>query len=118
AFIPPAGAGVGGGGFFWGGGEICSLPGGGLGARRGAPPHPIEGFALSPGGRLLATGGGDPPAPNLASAELYKVATTAGHHGNTYAAAFTPDGSRLVTSGSQDNSIRIWDLPPACRAAK
>jgi WD40 repeat protein len=74
----------------------------------------IEGLAVFPDGRFLATVGNDAVARIWASADQREVATLIGHQGSVYAAAFAPDGTRLATAGLDDRTVRIWDLPPVC----
>ncbi len=83
-----------------------------------------EGVALSPYGRLLATGGIvyrpvqevlDPPIRLWELASGREVATLVGHSESTLCLAFSPDG-RLLASGSGDqwsngdHTARIWDV--------
>jgi WD40 repeat protein len=81
--------------------------------------------ALSPDGRLLATGGivyrssggevQDPPIRLWELASGQEVATLVGHSESTLCVAFSPDG-RLLASGSGDqwsngdHTARIWDV--------
>ncbi len=75
----------------------------------------IGALAFSHDGRLIAAGGSMPgeksliqvwalsgAAPKTLSAELL------GHRDHTYAVAFSPD-DRLIATGSQDWTARIWD---------
>jgi WD40 repeat protein len=40
-----------------------------------------------------------------------------GHQDSVFAAAFSPDGSRIVTA-SHDRTARIWDIPVLSFSAK
>lgn len=83
-------------------------------------------LAFSHGGRLLAAGGSMPladkspiqvwslsgPAAKTGAIKAALFAELPGHSDHTYAIAFSPD-DRLIATGSQDWTARIWD-----RAAK
>lgn len=64
-------------------------------------------FALSPDGRAVAFAhsGGTVGLYELASGQLRR--TLPGHLAGCRAAAFTPDGSRLLTAGA-DHSVLVW----------
>jgi WD40 repeat protein len=93
---------------------ICDVPSGRARASWRAHPNLIEGLAVSPDGRFLATVGQEGVARVWCTADQTEVATLIGHRGSIYAAAFTPDGSRLATAGMDDGTVRLWDLPPMC----
>ena len=65
--------------------------------------------ALSPDGRLVATGSYDQQIKlwDAASGEL--VRTIAGHNGAVFDLAFSPDGRRLA-SASADRSVKLWEV--------
>lgn len=72
----------------------------------------IEGLAVSPDGRFLASVGND-GARIWRVSDQQEVSVLKGHQGDVCAAAFSPDGKWLATSGREDLTIRIWDLPEA-----
>jgi serine/threonine protein kinase len=94
---------------------LCEVPSGRVQASWRAHPQQIEGLAVSPDGRYLASCGREGVARLWATKDQREVASLIGHRGAVYVAAFTPDGSRLITGGSEDGAIALWDLPPACR---
>ncbi len=99
---------------------ICDVPSGDLRARWRAHPGAIEGLTVSPDGRFIVSLGKE-GAAKLWYADTddpLEVATLKGHRGSVYTAAFTPDGSRLATTGFEDATVRVWDLPAFCRVRK
>jgi WD40 repeat protein len=63
--------------------------------------------AISPDGKLLASGGDDDAVKvwDLATGTLKE--RLAGHAAGVWSVAFSPDG-KLLASGSQDETIKIW----------
>jgi tetratricopeptide (TPR) repeat protein len=82
----------------------------------------LRALAFSPDGATVLTGGGQVPdygGPaylSFAAAQLWDVSTGKptgppfAHQGWVQAAAFSPDGSRLLT-GSHDKSTYLWKVP-------
>ena len=66
--------------------------------------------ALSPDGKLLATGGLDGTV-RLWDTETGKlVRALIGHNSYVYGLDFSPDGTALTSSGSFDATVRLWDV--------
>ncbi len=73
---------------------------------------PVYSVAVSPDGKLLATGSFDKTAKLWDAATGKELRTLAGKLGHTnlvLGVSFSPDGSSLATV-STDNSLKIWDI--------
>jgi WD40 repeat protein len=70
---------------------------------------PILSLALSPNGKLLATGHGDGAIHLWRAPNGERLAALRGHTWTVYALGFTPDG-RTLLSGSADGTVRLWDV--------
>jgi cytochrome c len=71
-------------------------------------PTPLVALALSPDGRLLATGGLRGQVPLIARATRKIEATLVGPGLPVWSLAFTPDGQTLL-SGGADRLVRRWN---------
>ncbi len=98
--------------------SICEIPSGQIRATWKAHPGTIDGLAVSPDGRFIVSLGTEGIAKVWSVADQSEVATLTGHRGAISGASFSPDGTRLATSGSEDWTIRIWDLPAICHVRK
>lgn len=69
----------------------------------------VQAIAVSPDGRLAASGSGDRSAKlwNLATGE--EVRTLLGHGGSIESVAFSPDSRQLATA-SDDRRVKLWDV--------
>src|SRR5262245_7383656 len=97
---------------------LFDLPSGKVRAAWRAHPETMAWLAVSPDGRFLASVGKEGVARVWSTEDFTEVATLIGHRGMVYAAAFTPDGTRLATGGRDDLTVRIWDLPAVCHVRK
>lgn len=70
----------------------------------------IGDVAISPDGRLIATGGHDSTVRLWDIATQKPIATLKGHRKAVVTIAFSHDG-RLLASGSGDRTVRVWELP-------
>jgi WD40 repeat protein len=66
-------------------------------------------LAMSPDGKLLASGSRDKSARVWSTATGELLATLNGHEKTVTSVAFTLDGKQLIT-GSADGTLKLWDL--------
>src|SRR4030095_15451247 len=64
---------------------------------------------LSPGGRVLATGGYDNSIKLWDVAGGKELRTLDGHNGAVFELAFRPDG-KVLASASGDRTVKLWDV--------
>jgi WD40 repeat protein len=69
----------------------------------------INSLAVSPDGKLFATGGADGIIRVYASGQENPLITLDVHAGNVNTLNFSPDG-RMLISGGEDSTIRVWGI--------
>jgi len=69
----------------------------------------VYGIAVSPDGKLLATGSYDQKIKVWDTGTAKEVRTLSGHNGCVYALAFRPDG-KILASASGDRTVKLWDV--------
>lgn len=73
-------------------------------------PWAVNYSSVQPGGGTLTAVVGDSPEARLLDWSTGKpVATLEGHYDYSFAVAWHPDG-RLVATGNQDSTARVWDV--------
>nr|WP_242032799.1 hypothetical protein [Oscillatoria sp. FACHB-1406] len=77
----------------------------------------VDAIALSPSGRILASGSGSPQGIRLWDLQRKPVRepikTLKGHNGQPFAIAFSPDGKTLFAtgdgSGGRNYAVTVWN---------
>jgi WD40 repeat protein len=77
-------------------------------ARDGLPE--AQAVAFSPDGRYLASGHWDQAVRLWDARTGREVRRFAGHAGQVWAVAFSPDGRRLAAAGRSDGNVQVWDV--------
>jgi len=73
-------------------------------------PGGVTALAVSPDGKILASGGDDQTIHLWSLPERTELASWKAHDSRVLVLTFSPDNRSLV-SGSADGTIRIWDVP-------
>src|SRR5581483_11378224 len=66
-------------------------------------------IALSPDGKILATGSYDQKIKLWDTETGAELRTLSGHNGAIYDLAFRPDG-RILASASADRTVKLWEV--------
>jgi len=69
----------------------------------------IYSLALSPDGKVLATGSYDQKIKLWDVASGKEIRTLSGHNGAVFGLAFRPDG-KILASASADRTVKLWDV--------
>jgi len=69
----------------------------------------IYSLAISPDGKILATGSYDQKIKLWDVATGNEIKTLSGHNGCVYGLAFRPDG-KILASASADRTVKLWDV--------
>lgn len=72
----------------------------------------VSSVAISPNGKLIASGSVDLTVRVWDTATRQNVATLEGHDGDIHSLAFSPDG-KLLASGEMYKKLKIWDVASA-----
>jgi len=70
----------------------------------------VDQIAFSPDGKYLASGSADKTVRLWNAADGKEVKNLGAHGGAVYSVAFSADSKYLVSAGSGDNLIKIWDV--------
>ncbi len=82
-----------------------------------AHPGAVRALAVTPDGRLIASGGPD-GVVRLWNLDTHApLANLGGHHRRVTGLSFFPDSRRLASAG-RDGSLRIWAIDPASASAR
>lgn len=84
----------------------------------GTPDAAVLSMEVSPDGALLAAGHEDGQLALWDVASGRPLRTLAAQDSSIQGVAFSPDGSRVATSGSEDAVIYVWDVATGDRVAR
>jgi WD40 repeat protein len=90
-------------------GDLADLVAGKTPRVLGGHSSAIHSLALSPNGKLLASGSADETVRVWDVATGAELRVLSGYKGEVRAVAFTPDGDRIVM-GVADGQVRVWNL--------
>jgi WD40 repeat protein len=70
----------------------------------------INSIAFSPDGKHVATASGDETIRLWQTSAGIPGRPLRGHDGPVFTAVFSPDGKTLLSAGTRDKTVRLWDL--------